>query len=117
MPSGSFIPVFKIGGALGRATGELMHLALPTGIAFASERLAPIIPGGYAIVGAAAFAGAVTHSISVSVIVFEVTGKFETVSVKLCRTVFEFFFRSNNSHHTYDVSRINCKCNSKFLAT
>lgn len=31
--------------------------------------------GGYAVVGAAAFAGAVTHSISVSVIAFEMTGQ------------------------------------------
>lgn len=31
--------------------------------------------GGYATVGAAAFAGAVTHTISVSVIVFEMTGQ------------------------------------------
>lgn len=38
-------------------------------------RLAQIIPGGYATVGAAAFSGAVTHTISVSVIVFEMTGQ------------------------------------------
>ena len=31
--------------------------------------------GGYSIVGAAAFAGAVTHTISTSVIVFELTGQ------------------------------------------
>jgi len=34
-----------------------------------------IIPGGYATVGAAAFSGSVTHTISVSVIVFEMTGQ------------------------------------------
>lgn len=33
------------------------------------------ISGGYATVGAAAFSGAVTHTISVSVIVFEMTGQ------------------------------------------
>lgn len=33
------------------------------------------ILGGYATVGAAAFSGAVTHTISVSVIVFEMTGQ------------------------------------------
>ena len=32
-------------------------------------------PGGYAIVGAAAFAGAVTHTVSTSMIVFELTGQ------------------------------------------
>lgn len=34
-----------------------------------------IFVGGYATVGAAAFSGAVTHTISVSVIVFEMTGQ------------------------------------------
>ena len=34
-----------------------------------------IMPGGYATVGAAAFSGAVTHTISISVIVFELTGQ------------------------------------------
>ena len=35
----------------------------------------PISPGGYAVVGAAAMAGATTHTISTSVIVFELTGQ------------------------------------------
>jgi chloride channel 2 len=34
-----------------------------------------ISPGGYAVVGAAAMAGGVTHTISTSVIVFELTGQ------------------------------------------
>lgn len=34
-----------------------------------------ISSGGYATVGAAAFSGAVTHTISVSVIIFEMTGQ------------------------------------------
>ncbi|XP_073991746.1 chloride channel protein 2 isoform X2 [Rhodnius prolixus] len=74
VPSGSFIPVFKIGAALGRVAGELMHIAFPKGI-YHKEFITPIIPGGYAAVGAAAFSGAVTHTISVSVIVFEMTGQ------------------------------------------
>lgn len=74
VPSGSFIPVFKIGAALGRTVGELMHLWFPSGLRYGSLQAA-IIPGGYATVGAAAFSGAVTHTISVSVIVFEMTGQ------------------------------------------
>lgn len=74
VPSGSFIPVFKIGASLGRIFGEAMHLWFPQGVHYGNI-LAPIIPGGYATVGAAAFAGAVTHTISVSVIVFEMTGQ------------------------------------------
>ncbi|BES91555.1 Chloride channel protein [Nesidiocoris tenuis] len=74
VPSGSFIPVFKIGAALGRIVGELMHLLFPLGVSY-HDTVIPIIPGGYATVGAAAFSGAVTHTISVSVIVFEMTGQ------------------------------------------
>ncbi|XP_075233204.1 chloride channel protein 2 isoform X2 [Lycorma delicatula] len=74
VPSGSFIPVFKIGAAFGRVIGELVHLAYPNGIRHGRTNT-PIIPGGYAAVGAAAFSGAVTHTISVSVIVFEMTGQ------------------------------------------
>ncbi|KAI4490949.1 hypothetical protein M0802_010623 [Mischocyttarus mexicanus] len=61
VPSGIFIPVFKIGAALGRIVGEAMAFWFPN--------------GGYATVGAAAFSGAVTHTISVSVIIFEMTGQ------------------------------------------
>ncbi|XP_017486297.1 PREDICTED: chloride channel protein 2-like [Rhagoletis zephyria] len=74
VPSGTFIPVFKIGAAFGRLVGELMVLFFPLGVPFGGSTN-PIVPGGYAVVGAAAFAGAVTHTISVSVIVFELTGQ------------------------------------------
>ncbi|KAI5713177.1 hypothetical protein M8J75_014240 [Diaphorina citri] len=74
VPSGSFIPVFKIGAAFGRMIGEIIFLRFPDGITH-GKFIAPIIPGGYATVGAAAFSGAVTHTISVSVIMFEMTGQ------------------------------------------
>ncbi|XP_050434534.1 chloride channel protein 2 isoform X2 [Adelges cooleyi] len=74
VPSGSFIPVFKTGAAFGRIIGELMHLWFPKGVRH-GKFITPIIPGGYAVVGAAAFSGSVTHSISVSVIAFEMTGQ------------------------------------------
>ncbi|XP_023289163.1 chloride channel protein 2 isoform X2 [Orussus abietinus] len=74
VPSGIFIPVFKIGAALGRAVGEGMALWFPNGVRYGGI-ITPIIPGGYATVGAAAFSGAVTHTISVSVIVFEMSGQ------------------------------------------
>lgn len=74
VPLGMFIPVFKIGAAFGRLVGELMVLMFPLGVPFGGSTN-PIVPGGYAVVGAAAFAGAVTHTVSVSVIVFELTGQ------------------------------------------
>ncbi|XP_074107316.1 chloride channel protein 2 isoform X1 [Cotesia typhae] len=74
VPSGIFIPVFKIGAALGRAVGEAMALSFPNGVRYGRFNT-PITPGGYATVGAAAFSAGVTHTISVSVIVFEMTGQ------------------------------------------
>lgn len=44
VPSGSFIPVFKIGAALGRMMGETMHLWFPQGVHYGNT-VAPIIPG------------------------------------------------------------------------
>jgi chloride channel 2 len=44
VPSGSFIPVFKIGAALGRMMGEAMHLWFPFGVHYGNT-VAPIIPG------------------------------------------------------------------------
>lgn len=38
-----------------------------------------IVPGGYAVVAAAAFSGGVTHTISTSVIVFELTGQIHHI--------------------------------------
>lgn len=74
--------------------GEAMALWFPNGVRYGGI-ITPIVPGnlsnrfdarghdrreslfsgGYATVGAAAFSGAVTHTISVSVIVFEMTGQ------------------------------------------
>lgn len=78
VPSGIFIPVFKIGAGLGRLIGEGIHLWFPLGVRYGG-RLSPIIPGGYAVVGAAAFSGAVTHTVSVAVIIFEMTGQITHV--------------------------------------
>ena len=76
IPSGLFIPVLKMGAAYGRLIGELMHSAFPNGIKYGRYvHPASIVPGSYAVVGAAAFSGAVTHTISISVILFEMTGQ------------------------------------------
>lgn len=76
IPSGLFIPVLKMGAAYGRLVGELMHSTFPDGISFGEYvHSSSIVPGSYAVVGAAAFSGAVTHTISTSVILFEMTGQ------------------------------------------
>jgi len=74
VPTGALIPSFKMGAAFGRLVGEAMHVWFPDGVRYGSQ-ISYIMPGGYATVGAAAFSGAVTHTISISVIVFEMTGQ------------------------------------------
>lgn len=99
VPSGIFLPSFVIGAAMGRLIGEVVAYWYPEG--FRGEADVQVYPGIYAIVGmcdfaltyisrnfllqalfrftwilgAAAFTGAVTHAVSVSVIVFEMTGQ------------------------------------------
>ncbi|DBA04329.1 TPA: hypothetical protein N0F65_002091 [Lagenidium giganteum] len=67
LPAGDFIPQFGVGALLGRMYGEILLRWFPH---------SSIVPGGYALVGGAAFAGAATHTISVAVIALEFTGQF-----------------------------------------
>ncbi|TMS32432.1 hypothetical protein L596_000268 [Steinernema carpocapsae] len=73
IPAGIFVPSFVIGACGGRLIGELMALAFPEGIRGLDGP--QIYPGLYAVVGAAAYTGAVTHSLSIAVIVCETTGQ------------------------------------------
>ena len=76
VPTGVLIPAFKIGAAFGRIVGEGMNVWFPSGFAYEDHSFRHhIVAGGYATVGAASFTGAVTHTISISVIVFEMTGQ------------------------------------------
>jgi chloride channel 2 len=75
VPCGIVTPVFAIGAALGRLFGELVVIL--------SEGELSI--GGYAVVGAASFTAGVTGTISIAVIVFELTGQLSyMIPVLLC---------------------------------
>ncbi|XP_054397030.1 chloride channel protein ClC-Ka isoform X5 [Pongo abelii] len=74
MPAGYFMPIFILGAAIGRLLGEALAVAFPEGIV-AGGVTNPIMPGGYALAGAAAFSGAVTHTISTALLAFEMTGQ------------------------------------------
>ena len=65
LPYGVIVPVFAVGAGLGRLFGEIL-LKLGMGA---------IIAGGYAVVGAASFTAGVTHTVSIAVIVFELTAQ------------------------------------------
>ncbi|MGH0136191.1 UNVERIFIED_CONTAM: hypothetical protein FKN15_059854 [Acipenser sinensis] len=78
VPCGAFMPVFILGAAFGRLVGEIMATLFPNGILF-DGIVYQILPGGYAVIGAAALAGAVTHTVSTAVICFELTGQISHI--------------------------------------
>jgi H+/Cl- antiporter ClcA len=68
-PCGVITSTFAIGASFGRLFGEIIKMT-------AGPALAPlIIPGGYAVVGAAAMTAQVTGCLSIAVITFELTGQ------------------------------------------
>uniref|UniRef100_A0A8C7IBY9 Chloride voltage-gated channel 2 n=1 Tax=Oncorhynchus kisutch TaxID=8019 RepID=A0A8C7IBY9_ONCKI len=78
VPCGAFMPVFVIGAAFGRLVGESMAAWFPDGV-HSDGTIYPIEPGVYAAVGAAALSGAVTHTVSTAVVVFELTGQISHI--------------------------------------
>ncbi|KAJ7777446.1 Cl-channel protein [Mycena metata] len=87
IPAGIFLPTIAIGACLGRAVGLLtqgLHRAYPTAWIFLSCPPDPsvrcISPGFYAVIGASAMLGGVTRmTISLVVILFELTGALSHV--------------------------------------
>ncbi|VDP09085.1 unnamed protein product [Heligmosomoides polygyrus] len=86
VPAGVFVPSFIIGAAGGRLVGEIMVVLFPEGMRGPDGPL--IYPGLYAVVGgstscsvsgAAAYTGAVTHTLSVAVIICELTGQLAPI--------------------------------------
>ncbi|XP_054858564.1 chloride channel protein 1 [Eublepharis macularius] len=78
IPCGGFMPVFVLGAAFGRLVGEIMAWLFPDGILF-DGIVYKILPGGYAVIGAAALTGAVSHTVSTAVICFELTGQISHI--------------------------------------
>ncbi|TRZ02487.1 hypothetical protein DNTS_030306 [Danionella cerebrum] len=72
LPAGYFMPVFVYGAAVGRLVGEGSAYLLADRISSAKS---VINPGGYALAGAAAFSGAVTHTLSPALLALEMTGQ------------------------------------------
>ncbi|KAJ6485834.1 Cl-channel protein [Mycena sanguinolenta] len=87
IPAGIFLPTIAIGACLGRAVGLLtqgLHRAYPTAWIFLScppdISVRCVSPGFYAVIGASAMLGGVTRmTISLVVILFELTGALSHV--------------------------------------
>ncbi|KXS18389.1 hypothetical protein M427DRAFT_109590 [Gonapodya prolifera JEL478] len=80
IPAGSYVPSMAVGACVGRAVGILvqaMQKAVPDAAIFSScaKETICVTPGTYAMVGAAAsLAGVTRMTVSLAVIMFEVTG-------------------------------------------
>ncbi|KAG8899607.1 hypothetical protein FRB99_006556 [Tulasnella sp. 403] len=85
LPAGIFLPTIGIGASLGRCLGMLLqewHKAYPRAWIFSScpPEGTCIYPGFYSVVGAAALLGGVTRmTVSLVVIIFELTGALSHV--------------------------------------
>ncbi|VDK18817.1 unnamed protein product [Anisakis simplex] len=114
VPAGIFVPSFVIGACGGRLIGELMAIAFPEGLRGPDGP--QIFPGLYAVVGAAAYTGSVTHSLSIAVIVCETTGQLcallpvlialmigNAISSFLQPSVYESIIRIKNYPHLADL--------------
>nr|XP_061802898.1 chloride channel protein ClC-Kb-like [Nerophis lumbriciformis] len=82
LPAGYFMPVFIYGAALGRLLAEGID-----NLSSSTQEWASLNPGGYALAGAAAFSGAVTHTLSPALLALELTGQFSHVVPVLLATL------------------------------
>ena len=99
IPSGVFGPVFIIGAALGRFTGETFGMLFPS---LAAKHAA----GAFSVVGAAAVSAAVTRTVSTAVIVFELTTQLSHMLPVLVAVLFAYAVANLMSPSIYEVMMI-----------
>lgn len=92
IPCGVFTPTFALGAVLGRLYGEMCHYFF-----FSTH------PGVYALVGAACMASSVTHTISVIVIVFELSGQINYLPFMLIAVLASYSVTVLLSSNIYDL--------------
>ncbi|CAH0516229.1 unnamed protein product [Peronospora belbahrii] len=78
IPTGIWVPTFIAGASFGRMFGEIVATLFPS---------LNIIPGTYALVGAAAFGTAATRAVSVAVITLEITTAMSMTLPLFCATL------------------------------
>ncbi|XP_031421396.1 chloride channel K [Clupea harengus] len=106
LPAGYFMPVFIYGAAVGRLLGEGLAHASTNGVSSQGTACA-INPGGYALAGAAAFSGAVTHTLSPALLALELTGQHtHAVPVLLATLLANALARSRHRPSFYDAIAI-----------
>uniref|UniRef100_A0A8C4GML9 Chloride channel K n=1 Tax=Dicentrarchus labrax TaxID=13489 RepID=A0A8C4GML9_DICLA len=106
LPAGYVMPVFVYGAALGRLLGEGVAYVSATGLT-SGQQWGSINPGGYALAGAAAFSGAVTHTLSPALLALELTGEFShAVPIFLATLLANAVARSGHRPSFYDALSI-----------
>ncbi|CAI5646860.1 unnamed protein product [Oreochromis niloticus] len=106
LPAGYFMPVFIYGAAIGRLIGEGAAYLSSTGVT-PGQQWASVNPGGYALAGAAAFSGAVTHTLSPVLVAIELTGQFtHAVPILLATLMANALSRSGHRPSFYDALSI-----------
>ncbi|XP_020315582.2 chloride channel K [Oncorhynchus kisutch] len=109
LPAGYFMPVFIYGAAIGRLFGEGLAFVSLNGVYLDQDRN-PINPGGYALAGAAAFSGAVTHTLSPALLALELTGQStHAAPILLATLVANALARSGQRPSFYDALSISKK--------
>ncbi|KAK7927604.1 chloride channel protein [Apiospora marii] len=118
VPAGIFVPSMAIGASFGRTIGiivQALHDSYPQSVFFASclPDLPCITPGTYAFLGAAAALSGIMHiTVSVVVIMFELTGALDyilptMIVVGVTKAVSEMFggfpFLDNKEDHNFGV--------------
>lgn len=93
IPAGVFIPCFLLGACFGRLYGELLRIIFGN----------VIVPGGYAVVGAAAFTAGVTRALSTAVVIFEVTGQLKHMMPMLCAVLVSVIVANGINRSLYDT--------------
>ncbi|NWZ87320.1 CLCKB protein, partial [Poecile atricapillus] len=105
LPAGYFMPIFIYGAAIGRLMGEVVALLFPRGL-HSEGPPRPIIPAGYALAGAAAFSGSVTHSVSTALLVCEATGHLGHVLPTVLAVMVANAITQKNQPSFYDATII-----------
>ncbi|XP_074500728.1 chloride channel K [Sebastes fasciatus] len=106
LPAGYVMPVFVYGAAFGRLLAEGVAYGSSIGL-ISGQQWASINPGAYALAGAAAFSGAVTHTLSPALLALELTGQFShAVPIFLATLLANALARSGHRPSFYDALSI-----------
>jgi len=95
-----FIPALVCGASVGRLWGELMMAWF--GNYFPTHQ-GKIFSGGFALAGAGAFAGGVTHTLSTATLLFEMSGQLRYLIATLYTTILSIGISRSYSFSMFDI--------------